>query len=104
MESSSAAATGVTRESLRLLRLEEGEEGEVEVGGGGQVGRAGARSGSQVTFQKHDCAEAGGVPEPHRPGSRDVGTELVTRGGRAKGDGAKGKHERQTARGVHWID
>ena len=104
MESSSAAATGVTRESLRLLRLEEVEEGEVEDGGGGQVGRAGARSGSQVTFQKHDCAEAGGVPEPHRPGSRDVGTELVTRGGRAKGEGAKGKHERQTARGVHWID
>ena len=101
MESSSTAATGVTRESLRLLRL---EEGEVEVGGGGQVGRAGARSGSQVTFQKHDCAEAGGVPEPHRPGSRDVGTELVTRGGRPEGLGAKGKHERQTARGVHWID
>ena len=102
MESSSTAATGVTRESLRLLRLEEGEE--VELGGGGQVGRAGARSGSQVTFQKHDCAEAGGVPEPHRPGSGDVGTELVTRGGRGKGEGAKGKHERQTARGVHWID
>ena len=102
MESSSTAATGVTRESLRLLRLEEGEE--VELVGGGQVGRAGARSGSQVTFQKHDCAEAGGVPEPHRPGSRDVGTELVTRGGRPKREGAKGKHERQTARGVHWID
>ena len=102
MESSSTAATGVTWESLRLLRVEEGEEGEVR--GGGQVGRAGARSGSQVTFQKHDCAEAGGVPEPHRPGSRDVGTELVTRGGRGKGEGAKGKHERQTARGVHWID
>ena len=102
MESSSAAATGVTRESLRLLRLEEGEEG--EVGGGGQVGRAGARSGSQVTFQKHDCAEAGGVPEPHRPGSRDVGAELVTRGGRPEGEGVEGKHERQTARGVHWID
>ena len=104
MESSSAAATGVTRESLRLLRVEEVEEVEVELGGGGQVGRAGARSGSQVTFQKHDRAEAGGVPEPHRPGSRDVGTELVTRGGRGKGEGAKGKHERQTARGVHWID
>ena len=102
MESSSTAATGVTRESLRLLRLEEGEE--VELGGGGQVGRAGARSGSQVTFQKHDCAEAGGVPEPHRPGSRDVGAELVTRGGRPEGEGVEGKHERQTARGVHWID
>ena len=38
MESSSAAATGVTRESLRLLRVEEGEveEVEVEAGGGGQ--------------------------------------------------------------------
>ena len=102
MESSSTAATGVTRESLRLLRVEEGEE--VELVGGGQVGRAGARSGSQVTFQKHDRAEAGGVPEPHRPGSGDVGTELVTRGGRPEGEGVEGKHERQTARGIHWID
>ena len=92
MESSSTAATGVTRESLRCLRV---EEGEVELVGGGQVGRAGARSGSQVTFQKHDCAEAGGIPEPHRPGSRDVGAKLVTRGGRTKG--AQGKHECEKA-------
>ena len=55
-----------------------------------------------MKFQKHDCAEAGGIPEPDRPGSRDVGAELVTRGGPSKG--GKGKHECETARGVHWTD
>ena len=56
-----------------------------------------AQSGQQVTFQKHDSAEAGGIPEPHRPGSGDVGAKLVTRGGRSKGQGAEGKHECEKA-------
>ena len=82
----------MTLESHRLLREE--EEGQVDL----------ARSGKQVKFQKHDCAEAGGIPEPDRPGSRDVRAELVTRGGPFKGRGGEGKHECETARGVHWID
>ena len=81
-ESSFATATSVTRES----HCGREEEGQVEL----------ARSG-QVTFHKHDSAEAGGIPEPHRPRSRDVGTRLVTRGGRSKGQGARGKYECEKA-------